>query len=114
MFCWRDGTFRVRAWMQRAELTGQSVPAVQVAAPTFKGGVGYDSILVFLDEHPRRLAGILRPGNAGSNTAAGHISVLDAALAQLPDEHRYGRPILVRHEIAAAFAPLTALALPVI
>jgi hypothetical protein len=28
-------------------------------------------------------------GNAGSNTAADHISVLDAAIAQLPDQHRH-------------------------
>jgi len=30
------------------------------------------------------LAAVLRPGNAGSNTAADHIAVLDLALAQLP------------------------------
>jgi hypothetical protein len=35
-------------------------------------------------------------GNAGSNTAADHIRVFDQALAQLPDQHRYGTPILVR------------------
>lgn len=33
---------------------------------------------------------------AGSNTAADHITVLDGALAQLPDQHRHGTPILVR------------------
>ena len=38
----------------------------------------------------------LRPGNAGSNTAADHIAVLDAALAQIPDRYRHGHPILVR------------------
>jgi Transposase DDE domain group 1 len=38
----------------------------------------------------------LRKGNAGSNTAADHITVLDAALAQLPDAHRHGTPILIR------------------
>ncbi len=38
---------------------------------------------------------MLRPGNAGSNTAADHIAVLDAALAQLPEATRAGR-ILVR------------------
>jgi hypothetical protein len=35
------------------------------------------------------LAGLLRPGNAGSNTAADHITVLDMALASLPE---YARP----------------------
>ncbi|MGH9010654.1 MAG: hypothetical protein ACRDYF_12520 [Acidimicrobiia bacterium] len=34
------------------------------------------------------MAGKLRPGNAGSNTTADHVEVLDAALAQLPvDPH---------------------------
>lgn len=53
------------------------------------------------------MAELLRPGNAGSNTAADHIVVLDAALAQLPaalrtpDEH--GRiPVLVRTDAAGA------------
>jgi len=34
------------------------------------------------------LAGLLRPGSAGSNSAADHISVLDAAFAQLPEHER--------------------------
>jgi hypothetical protein len=34
------------------------------------------------------LAGLLRPGNAGSNTAADHIAVLDLAIAALPPEAR--------------------------
>src|SRR6185437_10324649 len=45
------------------------------------------------------LAFLLRRGNAGSNTAADHISVVKAALAQLPGHHRGRRPgrkILVR------------------
>jgi hypothetical protein len=40
--------------------------------------------LAFLDATGEALAGLLRPGNAGSGTAADHISVLDDALAQLP------------------------------
>ena len=46
------------------------------------------------------LAATLRRGNAGSNTAADHITVLDAALTQLPDHHRHGTPILVRADTA--------------
>jgi hypothetical protein len=42
------------------------------------------------------LAGILRPGSAGANTAADHITVLDPALAEIPDPHRHGSPLLVR------------------
>jgi hypothetical protein len=51
---------------------------------------------VFLDNSGEFLAGLLRPGNAGANTAADHITVLDAALAQIPDAHRHGGPLLVR------------------
>ncbi|MGH3993842.1 MAG: IS1380 family transposase, partial [Pseudonocardiaceae bacterium] len=53
------------------------------------------------------VAGLLRPGNAGSNTAADHIKVFDAALAQLPahlrepDEHG-ARSVLVRTDAAGA------------
>jgi len=41
------------------------------------------------------LAGILRPGNPGANTAADHIAVLEQALRQLP-EPAWGMEILVR------------------
>ncbi len=32
------------------------------------------------------LAALLRPGNAGANTVADHVAVLDAPIAQLPGE----------------------------
>ena len=51
---------------------------------------------------PEALAGVLRPGNAGSNTAVDHITVTDAALAQIPDGQRYGQPILFRADGAGA------------
>ena len=41
-------------------------------------------VVVFLDNTNEALAGILRTGRAGSNTATDHISVLDQALSQLP------------------------------
>jgi hypothetical protein len=56
------------------------------AAPHRKGGFGFHPLHCFLDETGEQLAGLLRPGNAGANTAADHIAVLDAALAQLPAE----------------------------
>lgn len=40
------------------------------------------------------VAGMLRTGSAGANTAADHITVLDQALAQLPENER--RAVLVR------------------
>lgn len=42
----------------------------------FKGGYGFHPLLCYLDESSEALAGILRPGNAGANTAADHIAVL--------------------------------------
>jgi len=54
------------------------------AAGTYKGGFGFHPLLCFETSGGEALAGILRPGNAGSNTAADHIAVLERALAQLP------------------------------
>lgn len=64
----------------------------QGAAPTFKYGYGFHPMLAFVDHGTlgsgEALAGLLRPGSAGSNSAADHISVLDAAMAQLPERER--------------------------
>ncbi len=54
------------------------------AAPTYKRGFGFHPLLAYLDATGEALAGMLRPGNAGSGTAADHVAVLDDALAQLP------------------------------
>ncbi|MFR9780853.1 IS1380 family transposase [Micromonospora sp. MS34] len=70
------------------------------AAATFKHSFGYHPLLGFLDNTGEALAAILRPGNAGSNTAADHIAVLDACLTQIPDHHRHGTPILIRTDSA--------------
>ena len=45
---------------------------------------------------------MLRPGNAGSNTAADHITVLDLALAQISDHLRHGQDVLIRCDSAGA------------
>jgi Transposase DDE domain group 1 len=111
---------RERAWLARAEETGQVLPPARAAgrdldytvldldaslvevhsekedaSAHFKGGFGYHPLLCFLDNTNEALAGILRTGRAGSNTAADHITVLGQALAQLPEAVRAGR-ILVR------------------
>lgn len=54
------------------------------AAPTYKKGFGFHPLLCFLDATGEALAGILRPGDAGSNTTADHVALLALALAQLP------------------------------
>ena len=62
------------------------------AAPTWKKTFGHHPLLAFLDRPGiaggEALAGVLRAGNAGSNTAADHISVLAQALASLPPDWR--------------------------
>ena len=72
------------------------------AAATFKGGFGYHPLLAFLDNTGEALAGLLRPGTPGSNTAADHITVTELALAQIPETDRYDRPILIRADGAGA------------
>jgi hypothetical protein len=63
------------------------------AAKTWKKTFGMHPLLAFLDRPEvsggEALGGLLRPGNAGSNTAADHIIVLEQALASLPE---YARP----------------------
>jgi hypothetical protein len=54
------------------------------AAPNYKKRFGFYPIVSFLDATGEALAGLLRPGNAGSNTAIDNITVLDDSLAQLP------------------------------
>ena len=56
----------------------------QLAAPTWKRGFGFHPLLAYLDATGEALAGLLRPGNAGSGTATDHVAVLADALAQLP------------------------------
>ena len=54
------------------------------AAGTYKHGFGFHPLLCFEATRAEALSGILRPGNAGSNTASDHIEVLSRALLQLP------------------------------
>ncbi len=65
------------------------------ARGNFKGGFGYHPLGAWLDNTNEALAALLRPGNAGSNTATDHLTVVEAALTQLPDRWR-SKPILIR------------------
>ncbi len=56
------------------------------AAGNYKHGFGFHPLLCYEADTREALAGILRPGNAGANTACDHIEVLEQALAQLPEE----------------------------
>ena len=68
------------------------------ATPTWKKTYGHHPLTVFADHGPagsgEPLAIMLRAGNAGSNTAAGHIEATRLAMAQLPRHLR--RRVLVR------------------
>jgi hypothetical protein len=72
------------------------------AAGTYKGGYGFYPLMAYCDETGEALAGLLRSGNAGSNTAADHITVIEQALAQIPAEHIETIEILVRTDTAGA------------
>ena len=96
---------RARAWklgvrpqrkgkQQRPELTVLDLDATLTTAHSekedargnFKGGYGHHPLLCYVDGTGEAPAGVLRPGNAGSNTAADHKLVLDLALGQLDEE----------------------------
>jgi hypothetical protein len=54
------------------------------SAATFKGGFGFHPMFCFADGTGETLSALLRAGNAGSNTVADHITVMDDAFVQLP------------------------------
>jgi hypothetical protein len=111
---------RAAAWRAGAHADGLLVVDVdgtlldahspkQGAAGTYKGGFGLDPLVAFLDRDDgtgEALAGILRPGNAGANTAADHIEVVDLALAQLP-KSAHDQRLLVRADSGGATHELT-------
>ncbi|WP_420114164.1 transposase, partial [Pseudactinotalea sp.] len=72
----------------------------QDAAATWKKTYGHHPLMAFVDHGPggtgEPVAALLRPGNAGSNTAADHITTTQLALAQLPKKYRRGRKTLIR------------------
>jgi hypothetical protein len=72
------------------------------AAGNYKGGYGFHPLQAYLDETREALGGLLRPGNAGSNTADDHVAVLDRALAQIPAQYAESLEILVRADSAGA------------
>ena len=106
---------RQRVW----ELAGASSPAAdgqvivdidgvlvlahsekQDATATWKKTFGHHPLVAFVDHGQagsgEPVAALLRPGNAGSNTAADHIETAQLALAQLPQRLRRGRQTLIR------------------
>ncbi len=99
---------RAVAWRHRSPVPADGLVPVDIdgsivvahsekesAAATFKRTFGFHPLLAFVDHRPdgeggggEPLAAVLRPGSANANTAADHITVLDLALAQLPEPVR--------------------------
>jgi hypothetical protein len=111
---WRHGGVPVQDGMLVIDPDATLVSAYsakQGARKTFKKTVGHHPLLAYLDHGAggtgEPVASLLRPGNAGSNTAVDHVAVLEQALAGLPadqtraDEHGR-RDILVRCDGAGA------------
>jgi len=73
------------------------------ATPTFKRTFGFHPLLAFVDHGAEGtgepLAGLLREGRPSANDAADQIAVLDAALAQPPEQARHR--VLVRGDTRA-------------
>ena len=78
------------------------------AAGNFKRGYGFHPMLDYCDQTRESLAGALRPGNAGANTAADQIAVAEAALEQIPREHIETIEVLLRVDSAGASKDLLA------
>lgn len=109
---------RAGVWRRSAATTGAGTLVLDIdsslhqvhsenkadAAANYKGGYGFHPIYCFADATGETLAVRLPPGNAGANSIADHVAVLDAAIAQLPEEiavgHRRGDdPSLVRRAV---------------
>jgi Transposase DDE domain group 1 len=73
----------------------------ELAAGNYKHGFGFHPLLCYEATTQEALSGLLRPGNAGANTAADQIEVLELALAQLPAELK-GPGLLVRTDSGGA------------
>ncbi|MFJ5724682.1 IS1380 family transposase [Streptomyces sp. NPDC093149] len=79
-------------------------PEKQDATATWKKTFGHHPLVAFVDHGQagfgEPVAALLRPGNAGSNTASDHITTTGLALAQLPKHLRRGRQTLIRTDSA--------------
>jgi hypothetical protein len=75
------------------------------AEPNFKG-FGHHPLLAYCDNTDEPLAGMMRPGSAGSNTAADHLQVTGAAITAVPA--RYRRRLMVTCDGAGASHKLIA------
>jgi Transposase DDE domain group 1 len=102
-FPWLEVAGKVLAGWLVIDLDGTLITAhsdKEGAAPTFKMGYGFHPLAAWLANTAESLAMLLRPGNAGSNTFADHLTVLTAAIRQIPARMR--SRLLVRVDGAGA------------
>jgi hypothetical protein len=95
---------RSKVWCRAAATTGDSTVVLDIdaslhqihsenkqeAAANYKGGYGFHPIYCFADATGETLGVALRAGNAAANNIADHLSVLDQAVGQLPEESAAG------------------------
>jgi hypothetical protein len=122
---------RARVWRRSSATTGKA-PVIfdldaslvdihsenkEGTAANYKRGFGFSPMFCFADATGEALAAVLRPGNATANDIADQLTVLDAAVAQLPARiavgHQPGddpglvrRPVEVRADSAGCSARL--------
>ena len=72
------------------------------AAGNFKGGYGFHPMLAYADETSEALAGELRSGNAGANTATDQIAVAEQAIGQIPTQYIENIKLLLRVDTAGS------------
>jgi len=102
-FPWLEVAGKVLAGWLVIDLDGTLITArsdKEGAAPTFKMGYGFHPLGAWCANTAESLAMLLRPGNAGSNTFADHLTVLTAAIRQIPSRMR--SRLLVRVDGAGA------------
>jgi len=109
---------RAKVWSRAGATTGGDLVVLDIdsslhevhsdnkeeTAAHYKGGFGFHPIYCFADATGETLGVVLRPGNAGANTIADHVTVLDQAISQLPEAvaagHRLGDdPTLVSRQV---------------
>jgi hypothetical protein len=73
----------------------------------YKRGYGCHPLMSYEDETREALGGLLRAGNAPSNTVADHRTVLDRVLEQIPAKHIEDLQILMRADMAGATHGIT-------
>lgn len=112
---WAAGAAPTTEWLHidvDATITIDHSDGKENAAATWKRTFGMHPLMAYLDRPDiasgEALAALLRPGNAGSNTTADHITVLHQGLQSLPQDYRPtpgavgGQKILVRSDSAGA------------